>query len=134
MYDPRQVVSHGFPFDDFMFTYNISGAVTQDNLGNALTLDPAAASTFTLAADGDAIQGRLFSYEDRTQQGAGKVGTVQRKFKEKLPAPAAHGIVVGDAVCGGAIAGQVRKAGAGVDPITNLDIETGADLVVVESL
>lgn len=133
-YDPRTVVSYGFPFDDFMFTYNISGAATQDNLGNALTLDTAAAATMTLAGDGKAIHGRLFSYEDRTQQGAGKVGTVQRKFKEKLPAAVGHGIVIGDSVCGSVTPGIVRKAVAGVDPITNLVIETGADFVVVESL
>ena len=133
MYDPRAVVSYGFPFDDFIFTYNLSGAPTQADLGKALTLDAAAASTFKLAADGDAVHGRLFQVEDRTQQGAGIVGSVQRKFKEKLPAAAGHGIGVGDSVCG-AGAGLVRLAVGGVDPITNLVIETGADFVVVESL
>jgi hypothetical protein len=134
MFDPRAVVSYGFPFDDFIFTYNISGAVTQDNLGAALTLDTTAASTMKLAADGDEIHGRLQTYEDRSQQGAGKTGAVQRKFKEKLPAAVGHGIAVGDSVCGGAIAGNARKAVAGTDPITNLVVEVGTDFVVVESL
>jgi hypothetical protein len=134
MFDPRHVVSYGFPFDDFNFTYNISGAVTQANLGAALTIDTTAASTMKLAGDGAPIHGRLQSCEDRTQQGAGKTGTVQRKFKEKLPAAVGHGIAVGDAVCGSATAGNCRKAVAGTDPITNLVVETGADYVVVESL
>lgn len=140
-YDPRNVVSYGFPFDDFMFTYKISGAVTQDDLGKALTLDAAAASTMKLAGNGDAIHGRMFSYEDRSQQGAGKTGTVQRKFKERMKAVAAHGIVVGDSVCGSATAGLVRKAvkptdaDPVTDPITNIVVEVLADdFVVVESL
>jgi hypothetical protein len=86
-YDPRKVVSAGFPLDDFTFTYNISGAVTQANLGAALTIDTTAASTMKLAGDGAPIHGRLQSYEDRSQQGAGKTGTVQRKFKERFPPP-----------------------------------------------
>lgn len=133
-YDPRKVVSSGFPLDDFTFTYNISGAVTQDDLGKAVTLDTAADSTMKLAGDGAQIHGRLWSYEDRSQQGAGKTGAVQRRFKERLPAAAGHGIARGDAVCGSATAGLVRKAVAGTDPITNLVVEVGTDFVVVESL
>lgn len=132
-YDPRKVVSSGFPLDDFTFTYNISGAVTQADLGSALTLDTAAASTMKLAGDGKQIHGRLYTYEDRSQQGAGKTGAVQRRFKERLPKTAAA-IAIGDSVCGSATPGQVRKAVAGTDPITNLVVEVGADFVVVESL
>jgi hypothetical protein len=133
-YDPRKVVSAGFPLDDFTFTYNISGAVDQTKLGNAVTLDSTAASTMKLAGDGAAVHGRLVSFEDRSQQGAGKTGAVQRKFKEKLPAAVGHGIAVGNSVCGSATAGLVRKAVAGTDPITNLVVEVGTDFVVVESL
>lgn len=146
-YDPRAVVSYGFPLDDTTFTYKLSGTVTQDNLGQALSLDTAAASTMKLAADGEAIHGRLFQVEDRTQQGAGVTGAVQRRFKERLKAVAAHGLVVGDSVCGSATPGLVRKAvitidatsGAKVeatsDPITNIVVEVLADdFVVVESL
>lgn len=128
MFNIRKVVSSGFPLDDFTFTYNISGVATQDDTGKALSLDPAAASTMKLAADGDTILGRLFSYEDRTQQGAGKTGAVQRKFKERLPAANGHGIVVGDSVVG-AGAGLVKKAAG---PNNTLVIEAGADFVVVE--
>jgi hypothetical protein len=145
-YDPRNVVSSGFPLDDFTFTYKLSGTVAQANVGNAVTLDTSAASTMKLAADGDEIHGRLTSVEDRTLQGAGTTGAVQRKFKEKLPAAVGHGIVVGDSVCGSATAGSVRKAVLDVDatsgaakvatsdPITNLVVEVGTDFVVVESL
>ena len=110
-YDPRNVVSYGFPLDDDMFTYNISGTITQDDIGKAVTLDTTAANTFKLAGDGEPVHGRLFSYEDRSQQGAGKVGTVMRRFKEKLPCNVGHTIAVGDSVVG-AGAGKVKDAGA----------------------
>lgn len=136
-YDPRAVVSSGFPLDDFTFTYLLSGAPVPADIGKALTLDTTAANTFRLAANAEPIQGRLWQVEDRTQQGAGIVGTVQRKFKEKMPAAAAHGIVVGDSVVGSATPGLVRKANAAAtppDPRTNLVVEVGTDFVVVESL
>lgn len=129
-YDPRNVVGHGFPLDDDMFTYNISGVVTQDDIGKAVTLDTTAAKTFKLAGDNDPVHGRLFSYEDRTQQGAGKVGTVMRRFKEKLPAAVGHGIDLGDSVVG-AGAGLVKEALAAD---RTLVIEVGSDFVVVEYL
>lgn len=130
-YNPRKVVSYGFPLDDFMYTYNISGVVTQDNIGAALTLDTTAANTMKLAGDGDTVHGRLFSYEDRSQQGGGKVGTVMRRFKEKLPVAAGHLIDVGESVVGAAIAGNVKAAAAANNTIC---VEVGADFVVVELL
>lgn len=133
MYDPRKVVSYGFPLDDDTFTYNISGAVTQDDVGKAVSIDTAAASTMKLAADGAQIVGRLSTYEDRSQQGAGKTGSVQRRFKEKLKAVAGHTIVVGDSVVG-AGGGLVKDAGAGVSNRT-LCVEVLADdYVVIELL
>lgn len=135
VYDPRKVVSYGFPFDDFIFTYNLAAGIGQDQLGQALTLDTTAASTMKLAGDGAPIHGRLMQAEDRTQQGAGLTGSVQRKFKEKLKAIPAAGIAVGESVCGSATPGLVRQAVVGVDPITNIVVEVLADdFVVVESL
>lgn len=134
-YDPRKVVSYGFPLDDFTFTYNLAAGIGQANLGNALTLDTSAASKMKLAGNGAAIHGRLFQAEDRSQQGAGLTGSVQRKFKEILPCIAASGLAVGDSVCGSATPGTVRKAVAGTDPITNLVVEVLTNnRVVVESL
>ena len=130
MYDPRKVVSHGFPLEADTFTYNISGAVTQADLGKALAIDATAPNTMKLAGDGDAIVGRLFSYEDRSQQGAGKTGAVQRRFKEKLPAANGHGIDLGDSVVG-AGNGLVKEA---LEANRTLVVELGADFVVVEYL
>lgn len=131
-YDPRKVVSAGFPLDDVTFTYNISGAATQDNRGGAVTLDPTAPNTMKLAGEGNPIHGRLASLEDRTQQNAGVTGAVQRQFKEKLPAAIGHGIAVGDSVEGdGAVPGNVQKAAAAN---RTLVVEVGTDFVVVELL
>lgn len=132
VYDPRAIVSSGFPLDDFTFTYKLPNTIVQADGGKAVTLDVTAASAMKLTVDGSPIHGRIFSVENRSQQGAGYTGAIQRKFKERLPAAAAHGIVVGDSVCGSAVPGQVRKVAA--EPKTNLVVEIGADFVVVESL
>lgn len=134
-YDPRKVVSYGFPLDDFVFTYNLAAGIGQNELGYALTLDTSAPSKMKLAGNGAPIHGRLFQAEDRSMQGGGLTGSVQRKFKEKLLAVAGHAIVAGDSVCGSATPGVVREAVVGTDPITNIVVEvlTG-NYVVVESL
>lgn len=132
-YTPEQVVSWGFPFNDFAFTYNLATGIERADVGKVVTLDPTGAAKFKLAGDGDTIHGHLLMVEDRTVSGM-LVGTVGRKFKAKLKAVASHGIVVGDAVVGSATAGIVKKAGVG-DPQTNVVVEVLPDnFVVVESL
>jgi hypothetical protein len=125
------VVSQAFTLDDFLFTYNVSGSVTTDDVGKAVSQDTGAASTVKLAADNDVIFGRLETYENRIT-----VGTVARKLKCKLPATAGHGITVGKRVIG-AGAGLVKldPAGSGAGLVSNpLVIEVGTDFVVVEAL
>jgi hypothetical protein len=86
-----------------------------------------------LAADGEQLFGRLETYEDRDSLSI-KTGAVSRLFKEKLPAAAAHGIVVGDSVVG-AGAGLVRKAAGGeLTGNRTIVVETGATYVVVERI
>lgn len=143
-YTPEAVVSYGFPFNEFEFTYKLAAGIVAADEGKALTLDTTAASTFKLAGNGAPVHGRLILVEDRAVSGL-LVGTVARKFKEKL-LTVAGGVAVGDSVCGSATAGLVRTAitnvdgtGARVeatsDPITNLVVEVLADnYVVVESL
>jgi len=131
-YTPESVVSYGFPIDDFTFTYLLNSAIVAADVGKAVNLDNAA-NRMKLTGNGQAILGRLYSFEDRTVSGI-KTGAVQRKFKERLPAISGHGIIVGDAVCGSATPGVVRKAVAGTDPITNVVVEVIGDFVVVESL
>jgi hypothetical protein len=129
------VVSQAFTLDDFLFTYNVSGSVTTDDVGKAVSQDTGAASTVKLAADNDVIFGRLETYENRITLGI-TVGTVARKLKCKLPATAGHGITVGKRVIG-AGAGLVKldPAGSGAGLVSNpLVIEVGTDFVVVEAL
>lgn len=133
-YTPQQVVSHGFPFDDFEFTYNLAAGITAADVGKAVTLDNTGPAKFKLAGNGNPIHGYLKTVEDRTVSGM-LVGTVARKFKSKLKAVSGHSIAVGEAVCGSSTAGIVREAVAGTDPITNVVVEVLPDnFVVVESL
>lgn len=129
-YDPRKVVSAGFPLDDVTFTYNLSGDLDRNTLGYAVTQDKTAPSTMKLAGAGDPIHGRLCTIEDRTQQNAGVTCTVQRCFKEQLPAAIGHGIALGDSVEGHG-GGLVQKAAAAN---RTLVVEVGPDFVVVEAL
>lgn len=135
-YTPTGIVSYGFPIGIFTFTYALSGNFADDvavanTAGKAVALDTSAASTVKLAGDGDAIFGRVYVAENRQVLGI-KVASVARKFKEKLPAAAGHGILVGDRVVG-AGNGLVKKdAAAGVaNPIV---VEIGTDFVVAEKL
>jgi hypothetical protein len=140
VYTPGGVVSYGFPqaADPFTFTYLISGTFADDAAmaavaGKAVAWDSAAANTVKLAGNGDTVIGRIFTGERRAVLGINVV-SVQRKFKEKLPATAGHGIVVGNAVMG-AGAGLVKlstvSAGAGV-PSDPRVVEIGTDYVVAE--
>lgn len=141
-YTPVTVVSYGFPqtADPFTYTYLLSGTFADDAaayaaVGKAVTLDTAAANTFKLAGDGDVVMGRTFQVERRIADSI-TTASIQRKFKEKLPANSGHGIVVGNRVVG-AGAGLVKKdtAGSGAGLVTNpLVVEVGTDYVVVEAL
>lgn len=140
-YTGTGVVSFGFPIDAFTFTYYISGladaTAVAGAVGKAVMIDTANPSTVKLTTDGAAIFGRVFQAEDRDVLGV-KTAAIQRKFKEKLPAANAHGIVVGDSVVGAA-GGLVRKVASGTPAeVTagqrNIVVEVGTDFVVVEQL
>lgn len=140
-YTGTGVVSFGFPIDAFTFTYYISGladdAATAAAVGKAVSIDTTAANTVKLAANAEAIFGRVFQAENRAVLGV-KTAAIQRKFKEKLPAANGHGIVVGESVVG-AGGGLVRKVAVGVPAeVTagqrNIVVEVGTDFVVVEQL
>jgi hypothetical protein len=138
---PNQIVNEGFPFGLFTFTYSVSTAMADEAAaaamaGKVVSLDTAAAGTVKLAADGDAIFGRVYVAEKRTVLGM-NVASVARKFKERVPTAAGYTTpAVGDRVIGGGN-GTVKKAtanaGAGVpsDPVV---IEVGTGYVIVEFL
>lgn len=140
-YTINRVVSQYFPLDDFTFTYNLAAGTTIDHVGRAMTLDTSAPSQFKPSGDGDRIDGRLFSFEDRRQQGGGLVGAVERKFKAKLPVKAGLAgneiVTLGDTVVG-AGAGEVKaRTNAGAksnDPRINTVVEVLTGFVVVEYL
>ena len=142
-YTGSGVVSSGFPqtADPFTFTYYLTGtfadeAAVRATEGKAVSQDTAAASSVKLAASGERIYGRIYVAEDRKDLGF-RTASVQRKFKEKLPAAVGHGILVGGSVVG-AGNGLVRAVATGVPAevtagSNNIVVETGTDYVVVES-
>lgn len=136
-YNPLSVIAQYFPFDDFMFTYNVAAGVVVGDEGKAVTLDTSASNQVKLTGVGDPIFGRLFRLEDRSQQGGGLVGTVERKFRAKLTytgtAPA-----IGDQVEGSATPGVVQKTATQPAEVLKanrvIEVDTTALTVTVEKL
>lgn len=129
----NQVVSYGFPMDDFAFTYGLAAGIVAADADKAVTLDTTATNTMKLVVNGSPIHGRLLIVEERAPGGP-LVGTVERKFKAKFKKTAAA-VAIGAAVCGSATPGLVRAAVPGTDPVTNIVVELLADdFIVVESL
>lgn len=132
---PNQVVSYGFSFEPFKFTYLISGTIVAADIGKAVALDTATPNTVKLAGADDIIFGRLEVYEDRVVLGM-KVATVSRKFKDLVPytgtAP-----TTGQSVTGSATPGVV-KVGTVQNIVDNRVIETltidSVNYAVVEKL
>lgn len=138
-YNLNAVVTQTFTFNEFIFTMNLSGTVTAADVGKAVTLDTTKPNTVKLAGAGDAVFGRLETFEDRTQEGV-KVGAIARKFRTKLPlADSLTGPdvpVVGDTVVG-AGSGVVKALNDGTNKTpndSNTVIEVGTGFVVVEKL
>jgi hypothetical protein len=131
-YSVNDLVLESFSIDEFTFTYFITGNPSAtDIVGKAVALDTTQRGSVHLAADGEQVFGRIFQYEDRTQQGGGKVVTVERKFRKRLPKGTGTTVAIGDNVVG-AGAGLVRTgaAVAGSGGCTVIDVST--DYVVVE--
>ena len=104
-YTPNAVVAHSFSFPDFTFTMNVSGTVTDADIGKAVAIDTTAANTVKLAGNNDHIFGRLETLEQNGLDGL-KVGAISRKFRAILPTAAS--VAVGDEVSGSATAGAVK--------------------------
>lgn len=126
------IVLEAFSFEDFTFTRFISGTVDASCVGKAVTIDNTADATVKLAGDGDPVYGRIFQYEDRSQEGV-KVVSVERKFIKRLPKSNAA-ITRGDHVVGagnGAVKTGTPTAGDGG---RNYALVVGSDYVIVEKL
>lgn len=124
---PNQVVSRGYDFPEFKFTYLLSGTVTEADVGKAVSLDTTVANTVKLAVADEIIFGRLEAYESRTVLGM-VVGTVSRKFKDIVPytgtAP-----TIGQSVTGSATPGVVK-----VGTVQNLQDNRVVETLVINSV
>lgn len=99
----------GFHFEDWILTFTLAAGITAADVGKAVSFG-GAANTVKLAADGDAIIGKLATVEDRKVEGQ-LVGSVELKFSDLLPVKAGDAVAAGDTVVGGG-AGTVKKAAA----------------------
>ena len=129
----NDIVLEAFSMEDFTFTYFLTGNPDPtDIVGKAVTIDPSARGSVMLAAADGRVDGRIYQYEDRTQQGGGIVVSVERKFRKRLPKAIGDVVAIGDSV-EGAGAGLVRVATTPT-PDTNIVIDVAADgtYVVVE--
>jgi hypothetical protein len=125
-YKATAVVAHSFSFPDFTFSQNVSGAVSNPgDVGKAVSVDPATPNTVKLAADGDAIHGRLESVETGGLDGL-TIGAVSRKFRAILPTSGV--VAVGDSVVGAG--GGLVKAAAAPNATLVLEVLTGNRAVV----
>ena len=128
----NDIVLEAFSMEDFTFTYFLTGNPDPtDIVGKAVTLDATARGSVKLSAADDPVDGRIYQYEDRTQQGGGIVVSVERKFRKRLPKATGSVVAIGDTV-EGAGAGLVRAGTA--NRLDNIVIDVAADgtYVVVE--
>lgn len=114
-------------FDEmWIITMNLNAAIVVGDIGKAVSFD-GATNKVKLAADGDAILGRLESFEDRQ---IGKVGAVALKGVFKLPKTATD-ITPGASVVG-AGSGKVKAAPV-VTPTTAVAL-TAAQMAALAAL
>lgn len=120
----------GIEHDEFHYPFNLASGITASDIGKAVSLDTSASNTVKLAADGDAIVGKLVTVEDRTIEGV-LVGAIALHGGFKFTkADAAAAISVGDTVVG-AGGGEV-KADAAPNHNANMVVEvSGTDIIVV---
>jgi hypothetical protein len=131
----NSIVLEAFSFEDFTFTRFITGTVDASCIGKAVTLDPAVAGAVKLAGEGDSVYGRIYTYEDRAQEGTKVVGC-ERKFIKRLPKSAAA-VAIGDHVVGtlvNGVGGFVKTGVATVNDPRNTALFVGSDYVIVEKL
>jgi hypothetical protein len=131
-FNPNQVVLDGFTQHDFAFTMYLAaghGLTDEELIGRVVSLDTSANATVKVAADGEAVYGRIFQVEDRSQEGVTTV-TVETRFRKRLKKAGATVMALGDTAVG-AGAGLVKSA-ASDDPAKNVVLAVETDYVIVE--
>lgn len=131
-FSPNQVVLDGFTQHDFAFTMFLaagSNLTDAELIGRVVSLDTSADATVKVAADGEAIYGRIFQVEDRSQEGVVTV-SVETRFRKRIKKDAATVMNRGDTAVG-AGAGLVKSA-VSADPAKNVVLAVADDYVIVE--
>jgi len=100
------VTLSGHFHEDSQYTFVLNAAITKADIGKAVRVT--GTNTVSLAGDGEEIDGRLETVEDRVQEGI-KVGTINTNAGVNYPLKAADALAPGDWAIGGG-AGSVRKA------------------------
>lgn len=100
------VTLNGHFHEDSQYTFILNAAITKADIGKAVRIT--GANTVSLAADGEEIDGRLETVEDRVAEGV-KVGTINANSGVVFPLKASDTLAPGDWAIGGG-AGSVRKA------------------------
>lgn len=101
---------NGMQHEDFHYPFHLAAAVTEADKGKPMAIDASAPNTVKVAGDGDAIIGKLVTFEDRKIEGI-KVGTVPLRGGWRFKIKAGDAIAVGDTAVG-AGGGEVKKAAA----------------------
>lgn len=108
------------------YTFVLDAAIVVGDIGKAVAIKAGSANTVKLAAAGELVVGRLYSFEDRTVEGI-KVGTVETRGGFVMTTTGV--VAVGNSVVGDAIAGTVK---AGADSRNRIvEILTGTTAVVL---
>ena len=101
------------PIEAWQLTMNLASAITEADVGKAVSLDTSAPDTVKLATANEAIFGRLETFAHRTTEGF-KTGTVSIQGVLLFPCVTSTP-ALGANVVGGATAGLVQTAGAPAD-------------------
>lgn len=100
------VTLSGHFHEDSQYTFVLNAAITKADIGKAVRVT--GANTVSLVGDGEEIDGRLETVEDRVQEGI-KVGTVNACAGVNFTLKTGDALAPGDWAVGGG-AGAVRKA------------------------
>ena len=95
--------------EDWHLPFNLASAITEADVGKAVSLDTSAANTVKLTADNEEILGRLEVVEIRASEGL-RIGTVALQGSLVLPSVNGATPALGAQVTGSATAGVVKTA------------------------
>ena len=131
-FSPNQIVLDGFTQHDFAFTMFLAaghGLTDAELIGRAVSIDTSATATVKVVAADEAIYGRIFQVEDRSQEGVTTV-TVETRFRKRLKKDSGTAFTIGATAIGEGD-GLVKPAAA-ADPAKNVVLAVEDEYVIVE--